>query len=143
MARAADVTAAMHRDAGYRIVAHAADAIEVVEAEWPVVARADGDSGPGDYARHQQALAGGEYDEYRIRVRQHADGCTLVYAVLLAAYTGWQQPAGGESWHGGILLPDDHGPLDVETAIWRVGRECRIPDRVIRTCIASLPTEVL
>ena len=140
MARAADVTAAMHRDAGYRIVAHAADAIEVVEAEWPVVARADGDSGPSDYAQRQQALAGGEYDEYRIRVRQHADGRAIVYAVMSAAYAGWHQPAGGEDWRGGEQLASGD---DLAAAIRRVGEAAGLPDAIIRACIASLPAEVL
>lgn len=128
--------------------------VRIREAEWPIIATAKGDSYSGsDYSRYQQALGQRECDEYSIRVRQHADGRTLVYGVLSAAISAWGQPAHGESHRGGVLLvPAGDGPLrsddgrvvemsEIAAAIRRVGEECGIPDAVIRECIADLPAE--
>lgn len=112
--------------------------IKIREEEWPVVARASGDTGPSDYARRQQALVQGECDTYSLRVRQHTDGRAIVYAVLDAAFAAWGAPAGGESHRGGELL--DAG-ADLSAAIRRVGESCHLPDSVIRDCIADLPAE--
>jgi hypothetical protein len=106
---------------------------------WMLIASATGDSyGGGDYARRQQALAQSECDEYAIRVRQHADGRAIVYAVLDAAIGAWGAPAGGKSYRGGEVLgaTDDRA-----AAIRRVGESCQMPDSVIRECIADLPAE--
>jgi hypothetical protein len=111
--------------------------VSIVESEWPVIAKATGDSyASADYSRHQQALGRGELDEYAIRVRQHADGRAIVYAVFSAAsaWTGSQDAKGGE------LLPTG---ADLAAAIRRVGEDCGIPDAVIRECIADLPAENL
>jgi hypothetical protein len=109
--------------------------VKINEDEWPVIAIAGGDSyGHHDYNRYQQAKAQGELDEYTIRVRQHDDGRTIVYAVFDAA-SAW---TGSEDHRGGELLdPGD----DIPAAISRVGNDCLIPDSVIRECIADLPAE--
>jgi hypothetical protein len=115
--------------------------VQIQEEEWPVVARAEGDSYNGDdYARHQQAQAGGEVDTYRLIARQHADGRALVYGVLSAAIGAWGQPAGGEDHRGGVLLPVGS---DLAAALRAVGDECGLPDRIVRECIASLPAETI
>ncbi len=124
--------------------------VKIQEAEWPVIASAKDDSNATSNFRPDY-----EIDEYSINVRQHADGRTIVYAVLSAAIAEWHQPAGGESRRGGVLLvPNGDGPLtpddgkivpmdSIAHAIRGVGEECQIPDSVIRECIADLPAEVL
>lgn len=107
--------------------------VKIKDDAWPIIADAKDDSFSGnDYGRHQQALGQGELDEYTIRVRQHADGRAIVYAILDAA-TAW---TGSEDHRGGELL--DPG-ADLAAAIRRVGDGCGIPDSVIRECIADLP----
>lgn len=113
--------------------------IKIREDEWPQIASATGDSyGGGDYARRQQALGQGECDTYALRVRQHADGRAIVYAVLDAAASAWGAPAGGEDFRGGELLA---AGADLAAAIRRVGESCHLPDEVIRDAIAELPAE--
>jgi hypothetical protein len=104
---------------------------------WPVIARADGTSWSGsDYSRFEQARSRGELDEYSIRVRQHADGRTVVYAVFIGA-TAW---TGSEDRRGGELLESGS---DLAQVITRVGEDSGLPDRAIRECIADLPAEDL
>lgn len=114
--------------------------VRIVEEEWPVLARADGDSAAAsirrDYARHEQAAGQGELDDYALRVRRHADGRVLVYGLCDGA-TAW---TGTESRRGGELL--DRGD-DVIAAIRRVGEDCCLPDGIIRDCIADLPAETI
>ena len=107
--------------------------VKISEDAWPLLAYATGDSWTGnDYARHNQASAQGELDEYSIRVRQHQDGRAIVYAVFDAASV-WTH---NESRKGGELLESG---ADIVAAIRRVGEDCQIPDSVIRECIADLP----
>lgn len=126
--------------------------VKIKDDEWPVLARGSGDSyGGGDYACHQQALAQGECDTYILRVRQHADGRTLVYGIVDAAAAAWGSPAGGESYRGGMLLDPPAGAVvdpiagvvwdGIVRAIEEVGRECGIPYSVVRECIAGLPAQ--
>ena len=115
--------------------------VRITDSDWPLIASAKGDSYRGnDYGRYRQALSQGECDEYALRVRQHADGRTLVYGVLDAAIAAWNAPAGGNSYRGGQLL---HAGADIANAIRRVGDECGMPDAVIRECIADMPAEEL
>ena len=115
--------------------------VKIVEAAWPVLAHAYGDSYQGnDYARHQQAQARGEVDKYSLLVRQHTDGRALVYAVCDAAISAWGQPAGGEDYRAGELLQADALP-EIPEAIRRVGDAAGLPDALIRECIADLPAE--
>lgn len=114
--------------------------VTIDKTAWPVIASAKDDSYHGDPGRWQQALARSECDTYRLTVRQHADGRTIVYGVLDAAIAAWHQPAHGEDWRGGVLL--DAG-ADVAAAIRQVGESGGLPDAVIRACIADLPAEEL
>jgi len=111
--------------------------VKISKDEWPVIASAKGDSyASNDYSRYQQALSQGELDTYRLTVRQHGDGRSIVYGVLAAAsaYTG------SEDCRGGVLL--DPGE-DIAGAILSVGGACGLPSAVIRECIADLPAEEL
>lgn len=113
--------------------------VSIDDAAWPIIAKASGDTFAGsDYARHQQARARGEIDEYSIRVRQHADGRAVVYAIVSAAAAAWHQPAGGIDHRGGVLL--DSG-ADIAAAIRAVGEAAGIPAHTIAECIADLPAE--
>jgi len=115
--------------------------VTIRESDWPVIARAAGDSFDGaDLARHRQAVMQGDVDIYSLHVRQHADGRTLVYGVLDAAIPAWGAPAGGETHRGGVLLP---AGANIAQAIRQVGEECKLPDSIIRECVANLPAEEL
>lgn len=109
--------------------------VKIREDEWPVIAQASDDSYHGDPGGYRQAASQGEIDTYTIKVRQHADGRALVYGILDAAIEPCHQPAAGESWRGGELL--DKG-ADLAAAIRRVCSD-RLPDAVIRSCVADLP----
>ncbi|HOC17135.1 MAG TPA: hypothetical protein PKK95_02650 [Vicinamibacterales bacterium] len=109
--------------------------VKILKTDWPVIASSRGDSyGGTDGGRHQQALTRGELDAYRLTVRQREDGRTIVYGVLdgAPAWTGTHSRRAGE-----LLDPGD----DIAAAIQRVGVECRLPEPVIRACIADLPAE--
>lgn len=109
--------------------------VKIKENEWPVIATVSDDSyGSVDLQRHQQAVLQGEVDKYLLRVRQHADGRTIVYGVLDAA-TSWTHT---EDWRGGELLIANS---DIAAAIERIGQDGGIPDEVIRNCVADLPAE--
>jgi hypothetical protein len=82
--------------------------VQIDKEKWPILAHVNGDSG-GDYGHHQQALRLGECDRYRLTVRQHADGRSIVYGVLDAAIAEWGAGAGGESVRGGELLDPRRG----------------------------------
>lgn len=110
--------------------------------EWPIIASGDGDSyGSTDPSGHRQAVTRGEVDIYRLRVRQHQDGRVLVYGILDGAgqWTGTESRAGGEL-HAGSES-DLGSDQDLVDAIKRVGHDCRLPESVIRDCIADLPAE--
>jgi hypothetical protein len=113
--------------------------VRIRDDEWPVIGEAFADSYKGnDYARHQQAAAQGELDTYTIKVRQHADGRCLVYAVLKGA-TAW---TGTKPMKAGRLVAQA-ATQHLADIIREVGSEADIPDDVIQTCIGSLPAEEL
>ena len=103
--------------------------VKIREDEWPIIAR--GDERPGSVV-NGTPVPDYETDRYTIRVRQHADGRSLIYGVIDAA-TVW---TGTEDWRGGELLAAD---ADIARAIRRVGESGHIIDSVIRECIADLP----
>ena len=109
--------------------------VKIVEEEWPIVAKATGDSYAScDYSRYQQARSQGELDEFYLRVRQHADGRAIVYG-LLAGAKAW---TGTDSWKGGELVAAGG---DIAGAIRSVGTSGGFPESVINDCIAALPAE--
>jgi hypothetical protein len=104
--------------------------IKIIEAHWPMIAHGSARSNEC----HHTPTPNYETDGYNLRVRQHADGRTIVYGILDAS-PAW---TGSEDYRGGVLLAPG---ADVPAAIRRVGAECGLPDRVIRECIADLPAE--
>lgn len=106
--------------------------VTIREDLWPVIAEAHGDSdrSPG------RTLPDYEIDSWSIRVRQHADGRAIVYAVLSGspAWTGTESRAGGE------LLP---AGSDLAAALARVGEDVGISEDTVRDCVADLPAEDL
>lgn len=112
--------------------------VRIKTADWPIVAKADGDSwNEGvDHARHQQARMQNELDTYTLHVRRHKDGRAVVYGRFDAAVIATPS----ESWAGGEVLAKND---DVAQAIRRVGESGGIPDAVIRECTADLPAENL
>ena len=109
--------------------------------EWPILAYADDDSRddlrPGSRYHARQR---GQADLYFLMVRQHADGRSLIYGQLKAAFPQFEQPAEGESFHAGYLV---RKPSETISTIERVGDECRLPAYLIRDCISRLPPEDL
>lgn len=120
--------------------------VRIREDEWPVIASAT--ERPGSF-HNGTPVPDSETDLYVLRVRQHADGRTLVYGVVDAA-TAWTHT---EDWRGGeLLVPSGTGPLspddgrvvpdqEIAAAVARVGRG--MPASVVRECIADLPAEDL
>lgn len=113
--------------------------VKIVEADWPVIAQAKGDSFTGDISRYRQARANGEIDTYSLMVRRHADGRSIVYGFLDAALCSWRQPARGRSWRGGFLITPPQG-LVMEVAVQLVADAMGTPD-LGRECLANLPAE--
>ena len=121
--------------------------IKIKEDEWPVIAEAKGDSFSGsDYSRHQQALNQCEVGVFWLKVRQHADGRSIVYGSMDGA-TVW---TGTPSYRGGYLLAKG---WDIVSAIRIVAQgmglsvvagdsgaedgDCSL----VADCIADLPAE--
>jgi hypothetical protein len=115
--------------------------VTIATDEWPIVARAKGDSYVGsDQAVYTQAKGRGELDEWTLTLRAHADGRAIVYAVVSAASGACRQPHGGEDYRGGEILV---AGADHADAIRRVGEAASLPDATIRDAIADLPAERL
>ena len=109
--------------------------VTVGEDEWPVIASADGDDDTDpNPATHQQTVSRGECDEFTLKVRQHADGRTLVYGVYTEGY--------GTSHDGltraGELLDCGDG---IPEALERVGETLGVPRQIIADAVADLPAE--
>jgi hypothetical protein len=66
-------------------------------------------------------------DEYALHVRQHADGRSLVYGILISAES--------QDWEGGELLA---AGADLPAGIQRVGMAGEFPVSVIHDCIEDL-----
>jgi hypothetical protein len=115
--------------------------LTIVKADWPLIARAD---------RHDGAVECQANHEWRIAVREHADGRRLVYGWLTRGNGG--VPIHWRGSEGGFLVspipgPDVEGthvgvPDDEETvrAIRRVGGIID-DDKLADECIADLPAE--
>lgn len=103
--------------------------VRIVEAEWPVIAAGKDHDWDGEHL--SQAT---RQTESAIRVRQHADGRAIVYAVVRHT-TQWQGERSTEARAGEVLAAGD----DVPAAIRRVGVAAAVADHVIAACIADLP----
>jgi len=101
--------------------------VSISDATWPLIAE-------GRYARDD--LPELEYDTHTVRVRQHADGRAIVYAILVGA-TSW---TGTEDARTGELLAPG---ADIVGCIRRVGSDCGLNEQAISACIADLPAEEL
>lgn len=123
-----------HMNARTRIITLTdAQPVKILDEQWPTIAQAVGDSYLGSNPmEHAEAIEKSRLDHYSLRVRQHADGRAIVYGVLDAAI----QTEHGEDYRGGERI--DAG-ADIPAAVRRVGEYCKLPDWIIRQCIASLP----
>ena len=103
--------------------------VAIDKDNWPVIASAIG---------HKGTVPCVSNEEWRLSVRQHADGRAIVYGIRYEGPGG--MPAGYRGWDGGELLP---AGADIAAAIERVGKDAGMPDAYIRECIADLPAEEL
>ena len=113
--------------------------VEIDTDTWPLIVSVSGTSADDmEYCRREQAIGQGECDTYKLRVRQHADGRSIVYAI----YEGATQWTGHPVWHAGRVID---GADDIAAVIRDVATECEppIPESVIREAIADLPAERL
>ena len=92
---------------------------------WPLIASAK------DWDNQYECQAN---RTWHLRVRQHADGRTLVYAVYDTAFQHERSLAAGE-----LLAAGE----DVAAAVRRVGEEIGAHAAVIAECIGDLPAEDL
>ena len=100
--------------------------VRIMDADWPLIAKGwDGDN---------RAIPQQSNREWTIRVRQHADGRSIVYGIYDTAWQGEANMAAGE-----LLAAGD----DLVSAIRRVGADIEASDRAIRACIADLPAETI
>jgi hypothetical protein len=95
--------------------------VRVLEAEWPVIARARATDNPRIESQANR--------HWWLTVREHIDGRAIVYAVFESCYPESDR-AGGE-----LLDADD----DVAAAIRRVGEHVGCSEIMIDECIANLP----
>jgi hypothetical protein len=107
--------------------------VTIDESVWPIIAKAT--DRPGSFV-NGTPRPDYETDSHQVRVRQHADGRAIVYAVLVAAtpWTGTADRRGGELVAAGG---------DLAAAIERVCLDCNILESTMRDCIADLPAQEL
>ena len=101
--------------------------VRVVKEDWPVIASARDWSGGHEF----QAV-----DQWRITVRQHADGRTLLYGVHTSAYANVPTIRRGE-----LLDPDQRE--NIPSVIAQVAEAIGAPETLADECIADLPAEDL
>jgi len=98
--------------------------VNIVKAEWPVIAKAKDDDA--------QQSGNEPFRTWRLTVRQHADGRTLIYGVYDTAWPNENDRRDGQ------LLPAGG---DMVAAIHTVAEAIRAPEYLARACIADLPAE--
>ena len=98
--------------------------VKISEDAWPVIAEGRWWEGQYDFQAHRDGW---------LKVRQHADGRTLVYGAYNTAYQTEHDLRGGE-----LLREGD----DIAAAINRVAETCRATECAAK-CIADLPAEEL
>jgi hypothetical protein len=127
-----------------KITIHLTDSrpVSITKDLWPVAARGDGVS----RRCYHTPIPAYEVDQYRLRVRQHADGRVIVYGWIDAS-PAW---TGTEDTYAGEMLGTANAPVTnaneltadkIIAAIRRVGEDAGLPASVIRECIADLPSE--
>jgi len=97
--------------------------VRIDKGDWPVIASVtwyDGEV-PSEAFRH-----------WRLTVRQHADGRSIVYGVYSTAFRGERDRRGGE------LLPPG---ADIPAAVHRVAEHLGFDPRLAEEVIADLPAE--
>lgn len=95
--------------------------VKIRKQDWPVVASARDWEGEHEFQ---------SFRKWRLYVRRHADGRTIVYGVHETAWRGEHDRRAGE------LLDASQ---DVCAAILRVGERVGCDQAVIDACIADLP----
>ena len=98
--------------------------VKIRAAIWPCISSA---------SRHDGKVACQANHEWRLTVRQHADGRAIVYGFEVAGMGGVYQ--GYEEARAGVLL--DAG-ADIAAAVRRVGEHARCSDAMIDEVIADL-----
>lgn len=88
--------------------------LEISHNEWPV---------------RCAAFECGEYGEFALRLRQHADGRSIAYATHGSHISGDTFSAAGETLEPGA---------DVHAALHRVALECRVPPSLVGNAIQQL-----
>jgi hypothetical protein len=112
--------------------------VRISQDDWPVIARSDWRAWDNQY----ECQADRTWTAH-VRVRQHTDGRTIVYATY--DYTTAWQGEDGASSHAGMLLPTG---ADIPAAIAQVVRDlAHLPEERVRDliaeCVADLPAENL
>ncbi len=103
--------------------------VQIDETEWPIIAKASGHDGEVEAQANRKGL---------VRVRQHADGRTIVYGVATSQFRDERDR------RAGYLLASGHGQDHDYLAanIRDVAEAIGWPD-LAQECIADLPPEVL
>ena len=105
--------------------------VKIDEDNWPVIALA---------SDHDGAVECQANTVWSIRVRQHDDGRTIVYAVKDSGNGG--QYIGFRASPAGEMLPVGCTDDDICRAIERVGADAEC-DNLVAECIADMPAEEL
>jgi hypothetical protein len=113
--------------------------VKITKDEWPVIASSDDKEFDNQYEFQANRTA-----TWKLLVRQHKDGRTIVYAIH--SYDSHWQGESGRDVRGGEMLA---GGTDISAAIFRVASEIelRLPEqwgkgtfpRLAHECIADLP----
>lgn len=106
--------------------------VRINSEEWPGIARGTGHTGANECHANE---------DWWIRVRQHADGRTIVYAGRDAGPGG--MPTGYQSKRAGALLTAEQARNSLEATIRQIADEAGLPPRTAQDCIADLPPEEL
>ena len=120
-----------------RVVLNGRPSVRIDPKEWPMIARARGDTWKGsDHERYQQAIDQGEISTYWINVRRHADGRVLVYGWVFKC-TG-TCPEGMSKWRGGHLLDSGADDAAIVEAVRDLVSEAKMP----RSMVASVQKDM-
>jgi hypothetical protein len=103
--------------------------VKIVESDWPVIAKGSWCDTPAlPVQANRSAL---------VRVRQHADGRSIVYGTYDTELRGDSGDSGRKS---GLLL--DAG-ADIAAAIYKVVADLGVTATMAAECVADLPAEEL